>query len=123
VYAVSYLRGGVRLATFAIDEYGEIGALLDNALITAGVFRLPDITTVTPGVVAIVYNTAGRGADGYIEIVPVDINGVIGAKCGTWIFDDYCQDFSEIFHISGDIFCICYEGASGDGYAITVRVS
>jgi hypothetical protein len=122
VYAVSYLRGGVRVATFSIDDTGTIGNLTGNIQIAAGALRFPDIVSVSPNLIAIVWNSSGPGADGFIATVPVDSMGNISAVRDIRIYDEYCQDYSRIIHVAGSVYCICYEGASGDGYATTIDI-
>ena len=128
VYMITYVSPGNdgRVVTLSIDNSGDISEAIidvldyDNALV-----RFPDIIKISNNAVAVVYlQLSGMPphSDGCLKTILVDDLGKILGIRDSLVFDDHTGDYTEILHVSGNIYLITEEGGAGDGHAITVEI-
>jgi hypothetical protein len=77
---------------------------------------------VSGNIFAIAYR--GDRDDGFLKTVQIASNGQIGdVVIDTLEFDDANGWYPNIIHVAGNIFAIAYQGASDDGFLVTVQIA
>jgi len=126
IYAVAYAQtvndDGI-VCTFTIDENGNIGAAIIDALVFDAVRgRCPSIVHVTGDIYAIAYR--GPADDGWLCTIDIDNAGNIGAATiDTWEFDALDCDNPVIINIAADVFAIAYTGGASSGLIQTFTIN
>lgn len=81
----------------------------------------PDIIHVSGDIYAIAYR--GDNGDGWLATVDIDSAGTITASViDTLEFDATDADTPDIFHVSGDVYGIAYNGPGVDGWLVTMTI-
>jgi len=83
----------------------------------------PDITNVSPGVIAVVYEDTGSGDDGILKTFSVASNGDLDFIESLTFFDVGSLGDMDIIKVKDDIFAIAFEGGSDEGWIVTVEIA
>lgn len=127
VYAIAYSNDSGTwhgfLKTVKITNTGNITEIASLEFETNNC-REPDIVHVNGNVYAIAYR--GLGDDGYVKTVNILSNGQIlpiAMASATKKFYDPYAHYPDIFHCTGDVYAIAFQGKNLDGYLRTVKIA
>jgi hypothetical protein len=121
VYAIAYSFGSGWLKTVTINSSGVMaltGQLLEY---DADVGKYPDLIHVSGDVYAIAY--VGPGFDGWLKTVTINSSGVMALTGESLEFEAVLGMYSDIIHVSGDVYAITYQGSGNDGWLKTVTIN
>ena len=120
VFAVAYegVDGDGFVVTFTVDDVGQIGAaVIDSLEFETTVCSWPRIVAVAGDIYAIMYT--GPSITAKVVTVSIDVSGNIGAAVvdSQTFLDADLPDFTDIIHVSGDVFAGIYtKNVGGDDF-------
>jgi hypothetical protein len=125
VYAIAYTGDGDAgfLTTVQIATDGQItDTVIDTMEFDTSNGGDPNIISISGDVYAIAY--AGAGGDGFLKTVEIATNGQItDTVIDELEFDTKNALYSNILHISGNIYAIAYTSDGDDGNLKTVEIA
>jgi len=121
-YAVAYCGAAADgyVATFGIDDEGDIGAVTETLEFDTAQGKDPILIGVGGGQFAVAY--CGADDDGFVKTIEIDGEGDIVGVTDTFEFDAAHGQSPSIVAIPGVIYAIAYTGADGDGFLKTVEI-
>lgn len=126
IFAISHVREGSHawLSTVRISPGGAITTPnLDDLNVYATPCGIPAVLSIGQGIV--LYALRGPDGDGWIHSYQVDpqTGAITDTPISTYEFDPSNCDLPVLFHISGDVYAIAYQGVSAWAYLKTLTAS
>jgi len=126
VYIIAYNGApgqNVRLRTVSINAAGGISAPgFPNGYHTVSTYnQMNDLIHIAGNVYAVSYRAAGL--DGRITTVTVPDDGLVMANISGVQFEAGTIGWSKLYHITGNVYAIVYQGPGDDGWIRTLTIS
>lgn len=101
---------------------GDIGAVIDSLVFTAGNCAAPEMINVAGNVFAVAFS--GVDNDGFVATIEIATDGNIGAAViDIFEFEGGSCYTPQIIRVSDNVFAIPYRGPVNDGYIVTVGIA